>query len=121
MARPDSGACRTRIRPLAFSTQPETALFVSRREELRFSKLVEAVCARALGQVRPCVQQIEAAVQDGLYAAGFIAYEAAPAFDTDLATHPAGELPLLWFGLYEDIEASRPMRTGRGGDACGGR
>jgi para-aminobenzoate synthetase / 4-amino-4-deoxychorismate lyase len=42
--------------------------------------------------------------QHGLYAAGFVAYEAAPAFDRALVVRdpdPHG-LPLLWFGLYAE-------------------
>ena len=35
------------------------------------------------------------------YAAGFISYEAAPAFDRALTTRPPDDFPLLWFGLYE--------------------
>ncbi|NJM12203.1 MAG: aminodeoxychorismate synthase component I [Synechococcaceae cyanobacterium SM1_2_3] len=50
------------------------------------------------------MQAIEAAVtQHGLYAAGFISYEAAAAHD--LAVHaPLADVPLLWFGLYEQAE-----------------
>ncbi len=42
------------------------------------------------------------------HAAGFLAYEAAPAFDRSLAVRPATGLPLLWFGLYP-----APRRLGR--------
>ena len=38
------------------------------------------------------------------HAAGFISYEAAPAFDDALQTKPPDSFPLLWFGLYEDVE-----------------
>ena len=37
----------------------------------------------------------------GNAAAGFISYEAAPAFDPAQVTHPQGALPLLWFGIYD--------------------
>jgi len=69
---------------------------------------VAQVSARELEHVLPCLRRVEAAVTDGLYAAGFIAYEAAPAFNEDLATHPPTELPLIWFGLFEDMEVSQP-------------
>jgi para-aminobenzoate synthetase/4-amino-4-deoxychorismate lyase len=36
-----------------------------------------------------------------LYAAGFLSYEAAPAFDEALAVRPPTAVPLMWFGLYE--------------------
>ena len=35
------------------------------------------------------------------YAAGFIGYEAAPAFDCAYETRRATSFPLLWFGIYE--------------------
>jgi len=43
-------------------------------------------------------QQVE---QKGLFAAGFLTYEAAPAFDPHLVTHPPQSLPLLCFGLFD--------------------
>ena len=51
----------------------------------------------------PALCAVEAAVNAGLYAAGFLSYEAAPAFDDALITRPAGPLPVLWFGLYEHV------------------
>ena len=92
--------------------KPGKALFVSRTRELRCVGPAGTVCARSVDEVRGCVQEIEAAVAGGLYAAGFIAYEAAPAFNEVLATHPPGEAPLLWFGLYEDMAASPPDEAG---------
>ena len=69
---------------------------------LRFSSPVEVAVARTHGEVMPALRRIEEAVGKGCYAAGFVAYEAAPAFDSTLAVKPSlGSLPLLWFGLYE--------------------
>lgn len=66
-----------------------------------FDEPVGEVTAWTLDQVRPALRQVEAAVAGGLHAAGFIAYEAAPAFDPALVAHPpAPGLPLLWFSLY---------------------
>ncbi|GAB4198266.1 MAG: aminodeoxychorismate synthase component I [Roseiflexaceae bacterium] len=60
--------------------------------------------ARTLGEVQPALRRIEGLVEgEGLYAVGFLAYEAAPAFDPALEAHPA-EGPLLWFGLYSHAE-----------------
>ncbi|MCI0399671.1 MAG: aminodeoxychorismate synthase component I [Chloroflexi bacterium] len=84
----------------------------------RFSRPLEIITTHQLDEVRPRLSQIEAAVEGrGLYAAGFLNYEAAPAFDPALATHPPRSgLPLLWFGLYERPEpitlpAARPAYT----------
>ena len=48
-------------------------------------------------------------VAQGKYAAGFLAYEAAPAFDAALRTHPPGDFPLAWFGIYDAPEALPPL------------
>ena len=66
---------------------------------LRFDELVRVVTAVSPHQVMTALREVDTAVAQGLYAAGFIAYEAAAAFD--LAVHPPIDgLPLLWFGLY---------------------
>ncbi|OPY83375.1 MAG: Aminodeoxychorismate synthase component 1 [Syntrophorhabdus sp. PtaU1.Bin153] len=36
------------------------------------------------------------------YAAGFVAYEAGPAFDPALTVRSSGTLPLVWFGVYRE-------------------
>jgi para-aminobenzoate synthetase/4-amino-4-deoxychorismate lyase len=47
------------------------------------------------------LREVEAMVQEqGLHAAGFVSYEAAPAFDSALKVRPLSAFPLLWFGLY---------------------
>jgi len=84
------------------SERPESARFVSRTRELRFVEPVETLCARALEEIVPCLRRVEEGVANGLHAAGFIAYEAAPAFDRYLTVHAPGRLPLLWFGLFRD-------------------
>ena len=44
----------------------------------------------------------------GLHAAGFLAYEAAPAMDAACRTHPAGPLPLVWFALFREMSRRGP-------------
>ncbi len=71
---------------------------------LYFSNPWRVITTRYPDEVLPCLDLIEFLVdQQGWHAAGFIGYEAAPAFDPALpaaVAGPAGELPLLWFGLY---------------------
>lgn len=50
--------------------------------------------------VVPALEAIEQARRRGLWVAGWIAYEAAPAFDAALVTHPPGAFPLLWFSSF---------------------
>ncbi|MEI6211339.1 MAG: aminodeoxychorismate synthase component I [bacterium] len=60
--------------------------------------------SQRLEDVLPLLREIEIAVdQEGAYAAGFLAYEAAPAFDASLPSKDAGDFPLLWFGLFRDV------------------
>jgi para-aminobenzoate synthetase/4-amino-4-deoxychorismate lyase len=80
---------------------------------LRYEQPVAIFSSKWPDEILPALQQIERAVQeDDLHAAGFLCYEAAPAFDPALVAHPPGELPLLWFGLYRQPEIiSLPVRS----------
>ncbi len=74
---------------------------------LAFPHPASVLVARDLADVLPLLAEVEGGLARGLWAAGFLAYEAAPAFDPALAAWaPAGPLPLAWFGLYG---APRPM------------
>ncbi|WP_420642002.1 aminodeoxychorismate synthase component I [Candidatus Leptofilum sp.] len=77
----------------------------------KFQRPVRVVTAVSPQDVLPALVELETAVHSQkLYAAGFIAYEAAAAFD--LAVHPPIEgLPLLWFGLFEGYEEIGDWRS----------
>ncbi len=52
--------------------------------------------------------------EEKLYAAGFLSYEAAPAFDPAFQTYPPGDFPLAWFVLFEEareFEFPKPYLT----------
>ncbi|HEY5621697.1 MAG TPA: chorismate-binding protein, partial [Pontiella sp.] len=74
---------------------------------LHFQSPEKVLVAESPDQVLPMLCEAE---ESGLYAAGFISYEAAPAFDDALQTRPAGGFPLLCIGLFhapyvlDDIE-----------------
>lgn len=73
-----------------------------RNEWLRFVAPREIVTTTTPADVLPALARIESWVEErGGWAAGFIAYEAAPAFDAALAVHSSRDFPLLWFGLYD--------------------
>lgn len=57
--------------------------------------------ASNVADVLPLMEEVEAAVEFGLHAAGYLAFEAAPAFDPNLQVHPPGDLPLAWWALFE--------------------
>ena len=72
---------------------------------LRFCDPVEEIEVHLLEEVLPALAQIEQRVeQEGLYAAGYVSYEAAPAFDEALQTHAPSDFPLLRFGLFATVE-----------------
>ena len=57
---------------------------------------------RQVDEVLPILNRVETAVEkDGVYAAGFISYEAAPAFDPALVVRWDDSFPLVWFGLFD--------------------
>ena len=73
---------------------------------LLFGEPVRTVVATSLDQVEAALRDVDAACAGGLWATGFVAYDAAPAFDPAF-TVPGGrasgvdDLPLVWFGLHE--------------------
>lgn len=75
---------------------------------LKFSAPRETVVATRVEEVLPALRRIEAAAAAGVWAAGFVAYEAAPAFDPALTVRADGAFPLLWFGLYSGAETVEP-------------
>lgn len=68
---------------------------------LHFRKPQQVIESCSIEEVIPMLTMIESLINEsGLYAAGFLSYEAAPAFDSALCTRPSSSFPLLWFGLY---------------------
>ncbi|MGC4001186.1 MAG: aminodeoxychorismate synthase component I [Anaeromyxobacter sp.] len=64
-------------------------------------------------EVRPALEAVEAAARGGAWAVGFVAYEAASAFDPALRTHPpAAGVPLVWFGVHDEARGARPRASG---------
>lgn len=54
-----------------------------------------------LSNVIQCMADVENAVEAGYYAAGYVAYEAAPAFNKNAVVLSPNTMPLLWFGIYQ--------------------
>ena len=70
-----------------------------------FEHPLEIVTATHIDDVLPALEKIEnECTRRGRYAAGFLSYEAAPAFDQALKTQPADDFPLLWFGVYDHVQ-----------------
>jgi para-aminobenzoate synthetase/4-amino-4-deoxychorismate lyase len=78
----------------SYERSPETRSF-------HFDDCVEEISATTLEQILPALSRIETAAQNGFHAAGFLSYEAAPAFEPDLRVKNPADFPLLWFGLFK--------------------
>lgn len=74
---------------------------------LAFSSPLRVLQATTLAEVRGVLEAAEAASLAGQWCVGFVAFEAAAAFDPALQTHPpqAG-LPLAWFAVHAGPEPS---------------
>jgi para-aminobenzoate synthetase/4-amino-4-deoxychorismate lyase len=84
----------------------------------RFRGLRSILRAERVDEVTGVLDAVERAVAEGLHAAGFVAYEAAPAFDPALATHlPDPRIPLAWFAIYEARDDVHPTYDSAEGDA----
>ncbi len=70
-----------------------------------FSNPQKIISTSLHSEIIPCVQELENVANCGLYAAGFISYEAAAGFDDKLVAGKSdSKLPLLWFGVFEKPE-----------------
>ncbi|CAN5377691.1 aminodeoxychorismate synthase component I [soil metagenome] len=75
----------------------------------RFLDPRETISAHSAAEVPALLARVERWAATGLHAAGFVAYEAAPAFDPALATHPADpRFPLAWFTAFGARESIAP-------------
>ncbi len=73
------------------------------KQWLAFAKPLHILSTHRHDAIPDLLEQVEQTVrQEGLYAAGFLSYEAAAAFDPALSTHTAdARLPLAWFAICQ--------------------
>jgi len=87
-------------------------------EWLYFSSPHKVLQTANINEVRETLQEVENLVNaNGWYAAGFVSYEAAPAFDNALQVFDLEGFPLIWFGLYPEprvLKTSEVFRDFRG-------
>ena len=66
-----------------------------------FREPVAVLEAGSAGDVAMVLAEAEAGGMRGLYAVGYVSYEAAPAFDRALRVCDGARMPLAWFELYD--------------------
>ncbi len=75
------------------------------KQWLSFARPILRIEARQTTEVLPLLETVqERARKEGLYALGFLAYEAAPAMDTAFASAKPSSFPLAYFALYDQVE-----------------
>ncbi|MGF1496132.1 MAG: aminodeoxychorismate synthase component I [Elainellaceae cyanobacterium] len=92
-----------------FASQPDNSAVVfdrDRQQWQRFQQPRHLLTATRLAEVLPVLAEVSDRVTaEQLYGVGFIAYEAAPAFDPALVVRSRATsdppFPLAWFGLYD--------------------
>src|SRR5215207_9157909 len=110
-----------KIKPQIKRINKNEVLLRDTEEWLHFTNPYRLITARRLNQVIPALREVEQLSQaKQWYGAGFLSYEAAPAFDsapqadastaflegaTALHSARANEFPYLWFGLYPAPQA----------------
>lgn len=85
-----------------------------------FCEPVAIHIARRVDEVMAVLQAVEAAGARGHWCVGYVAHEAAAAFDQALVTHPAGAGPLAWFAEFSEVDGSVQQRQTGGEFSVGG-
>ena len=70
-----------------------------------FRDPVDVVYAHSVSEVIPALERIAEASERGLWAVGWLTYEAAPAFEPAMTVRGGSVMPLLAFGLYATSES----------------
>ncbi|MBM7654645.1 aminodeoxychorismate synthase component I [Neobacillus cucumis] len=79
---------------------------------LIFKEPLKVMAAFSINEVLPCFEQVQEEVNNGYYAAGFLSYESAPAFDSAFVTNSNYQMPLIWFGIFSEPEQQCLGHTG---------
>ena len=116
-----------KIKPQIGPVNRNEVLLKEKGEWLHFSNPYRVIAAEKLQDVLPALHEMEQLIQaNQWYAAGFLSYEAAPAFDPAFRTptsspgldehstlRSARQFPHLWFGLYPEprvVHLPKPER-----------
>lgn len=77
---------------------------------LYFANPKKVIIAHSIEDVLPQFQQVQEAIEQGNYAAGYVSYEAAPAFEQSFKVKDGAQMPLLWFGIFDKPEEDIPEK-----------
>ncbi|MBB5180312.1 para-aminobenzoate synthetase/4-amino-4-deoxychorismate lyase [Planomicrobium koreense] len=77
-------------------------------EPIFFTEPVKVLETHDLQDIPRIMEEIEKALAQGFYAAGYVSYEAAPAFQAEMQVKAGAEMPLIWFGIFRQPKAPEP-------------
>ncbi len=75
-------------------------------QHFSFQKPITVLETQVLSEVENVLEAVDRYTSQGFYAAGFVSYEAAPAFRPEMKVRPGVRMPLVWFGIFEKKQAS---------------
>lgn len=67
-----------------------------------FRDPIKIISTDTVNEVITSLEEVQSFVQKGYYAAGYVSYEASPAFDAAHTVLPDHKMPLVWFGIFAD-------------------
>ncbi|MDC3412318.1 aminodeoxychorismate synthase component I [Aquibacillus sp. 3ASR75-11] len=73
----------------------------SEKKPVIFSDPINVLETKDISVVPFIFDQVEKALNEGYYIAGYVSYEAAPVFDPAYRVHSNPVMPLVWFGIFE--------------------
>lgn len=71
-----------------------------------FTKPVDIIQTNNLSKVHECLQDVQTAIDNGYYVAGYLSYEVTYSFFNNLHTNKENKHPLLWFGVFNKPETA---------------
>src|SRR5699024_12792106 len=85
--------------------------FENKIKPMVFRDPVKIITTHTLDEVDNCFTEIQQLSNEDYYVAGFVSYEAAPAFNPRLRVKENSNMPLLWFGVFEEVFRPVSIKT----------
>jgi para-aminobenzoate synthetase/4-amino-4-deoxychorismate lyase len=77
-----------------------------------FTSPIAVYCTDKIHEIKPIFDKVQKAIDSDLYVAGYVSYEAAPAFSDTFSVRAGARLPLVWFGVFERPETELQLEQG---------
>jgi para-aminobenzoate synthetase / 4-amino-4-deoxychorismate lyase len=84
-----------------------------KKQPLLFENPIEVIEVYKIEEVKAGLEKVQDAARNGYYAAGYVSYEAAPAFDSAFRVHADSQMPLLWFGIFKNPSMEHDWNEGQ--------